>query len=280
MKTFEAYLSNCLDDVKSSKVKEAMLYSLMGEGKRIRPRLLFAALMGYDLDPSVGYSSAASIEMIHTYSLIHDDLPAMDDDTLRRGKPTCHVLYGEATAILAGDALLSESFFQASKASEDPIIANKIVTALASYSGANGMVLGQIRDLEAEKKEIESVEDLQNIHLYKTGKLLTLPFICAAYLAKQDQDIENWIEIGKKIGLSFQIQDDILDVTSSSEVLGKNVQSDLENEKATYVRFWGIEKCSEEAKRLYQEAMDLMHTMKIDCEVLDSLLAELVTRKK
>ncbi|MEF9919885.1 MAG: polyprenyl synthetase family protein [Erysipelotrichaceae bacterium] len=280
MKTFETYLASCLNDVETSSVKDAMMYSLMAEGKRIRPRLLFATLMAYDIDPVVGYASAAAIEMIHTYSLIHDDLPAMDNDDMRRGKPTCHVKFGEACAILAGDALLTQSFVQGANASEDPLISNKIVKALATFSGADGMVLGQTRDLEAENTSIDSVEMLQSIHLYKTGKLITLPLICAAYLAKRDQDIDTWISIGERIGLSFQIQDDVLDVTSSSDVLGKNVKSDLENEKATYVKFWGIEKCIQEENRLYEEAKELIHTLPIDREVLDSLLLELSTRIK
>ncbi|MEG0290356.1 MAG: polyprenyl synthetase family protein [Erysipelotrichaceae bacterium] len=280
MKTFEMYLASCLNDVKESNVKDAMMYSLMAEGKRVRPRLLFASLMAYDIDPSVGYPSASAIEMIHTYSLIHDDLPAMDDDNLRRGKPTCHIEFGEATAILAGDGLLTQSFIQGVKASEDPVIANKIVHALAMYSGANGMILGQARDLEAENTSIEDVKMLKEIHLYKTGKLLTLPFICAAYLAKRDQDIDTWKRIGECIGLSFQIQDDVLDVTSSNDILGKNVKSDIENEKATYVKFWGIEKCKQEENRLYEEAKQLIHTLPIDSEVLDSLLLELSTRVK
>lgn len=280
MKTFEEYLEHSLLGMSPSPVKDAMHYSLMAGGKRIRPRLLFAALMGYDMNPKAGYPCAAAIEMIHTYSLIHDDLPAMDDDTLRRGKPTCHMQFDEATAILAGDALLTQAFVEAGKASTDPMITTKIISAIASYSGGDGMVLGQIRDLEAEHQKIESIEELKNIHLYKTGKLLTLPLICAAYLAKHEEDIDTWIKIGMNIGLSFQIQDDVLDVIGSVEELGKNIQSDMEHDKATYVRFWGIEKCKEEAKRLYDEALALIHSLSIDHEVLEQLLQELSQRRK
>lgn len=280
MKTFEEYLKHSLLEMSPSPVKDAMHYSLMAGGKRIRPRLLFAALMGYDMNPKAGYPCAAAIEMIHTYSLIHDDLPAMDDDTLRRGQPTCHVQFDEATAILAGDALLTQAFVEACKASTDPMITAKIISAIASYSGGDGMILGQIRDLEAEHQPIESIEELKNIHLYKTGKLLTLPLVCAAYLAKHEEDIDTWIKIGMNIGLSFQIQDDVLDVTGSVEELGKNIQSDMEHDKATYVRFWGIEKCKEEAKRLYDEALTMIHSLSIDHEVLEQLLQELSQRRK
>lgn len=279
MSEFEAYLEHVLDDVQDSKVKEAMQYSLMAGGKRIRPRLLFAALEAYGVDCALGNRCGAAIEMIHTYSLIHDDLPAMDNDTLRRGLPTCHVKFGEAIAILAGDALLTQAFVLGSSASDDASVNAKITHALASYSGANGMILGQIKDLEGEAQPAVHVDELKAIHIYKTGKLLTLPFLCAAYLAHKEEDIATWNEIGRRIGLSFQIQDDILDVTSTVEELGKNINSDLENDKTTYVKLMGIEQAQKEADRYYNEAYELLHTLTLCEEPIHVVFDELTRRK-
>ena len=196
MSEFETYLSTVLDDVKNSTVKEAMRYSLMAGGKRIRPQLLLSALKAYGAYAHVGYKVAAAIEMIHTYSLIHDDLPAMDNDTLRRGKPTCHVKYGEANAILAGDALLTQAFVLGANACEEADVNCHIVSLLSRYSGADGMVLGQWLDLEGEAKKDITLEEMKEIHYYKTGRLLTLPFLCAAYLTHNEKDIPEWEKIG------------------------------------------------------------------------------------
>lgn len=279
MSDFETYLSHCLDEVKDSPVKEAMRYSLMAGGKRIRPRLLFAALTAYGLSVESGYPIAAAIEMIHTYSLIHDDLPAMDNDTLRRGLPTCHVKYGEDVAILAGDALLTQAFFEASKADIDAESLVAILRSLSAYSGADGMVLGQIKDLLGEANPMIREEELECIHYYKTGRLLTLPLVCAAYMAKAEQDIAEWEIIGAKLGLSFQIQDDVLDVTSSVEVLGKNIHSDEENEKTTYVTLLGIEAAKQKAQACYEQATQRVQALNIDSKELLELFAFLGKRK-
>lgn len=275
MQQFENYLSTCLADLNPSNVKEAMQYSLMNGGKRIRPALLFAMIQSYGLQPEIGYTVAAGIEMIHTYSLIHDDLPAMDNDTLRRGKPTCHIAYGEACAILAGDALLTQAFLQAANASDDHYINTQIVKEFVHNAGADGMVLGQIRDLEGEQKVLTTNAELEAIHIYKTGKLLILPLVCGALLAKHEEHIPVLREIGKKIGLSFQIQDDILDVTSTKEVLGKDINSDSQNNKSTYVTIMGIDAASNYANSLYEEAKQLLYTLPVQhtalLEVLDNL---------
>lgn len=278
MSEFETYLQHCLDEIPNSSVKDAMLYSLMAKGKRIRPRLLFATLQAYGKDFQMGMRCAAAIEMIHTYSLIHDDLPAMDNDTLRRGLPTCHVKYGEAIAILAGDGLLTQAFVLGSSACDEGCINARIAHVLAVYSGGNGMVLGQVKDLEGEQQADISLEELKAIHVYKTGKLLTLPFLCAAYLAQREEDISVWENIGKRIGLSFQIQDDILDVTSTAEVLGKNINSDLVHNKATYVKLMGIEQAQKEANRYYDEAFALLHTLALKEEPLHAMFKELTRR--
>lgn len=279
MSEFERYLEHVLDPIADSAVKEAMQYSLMAGGKRIRPQLLFSALQAYGEKEEMGYAAAAAIEMIHTYSLIHDDLPAMDNDTLRRGKPTCHVQFNEAVAILAGDALLTQAFVQGASACEDPKKAIAIVKLLAQYSGADGMVLGQIKDLEGEVDPSIDVDGLKDIHFYKTGKLITLPLLIAAVLSGHEEDEETWIEIGNYIGLSFQIQDDILDVTSSNEVLGKNVHSDAENHKSTYVSMLGIENAQKSADLYYQKAWDLLGILPIKADAMKPVFDALTKRK-
>ena len=279
MDAFEQYLASSLADIPSSKVKDAMEFSLMAGGKRIRPTLLFAALQAYGIKPDRGFGAAAAIEMIHTYSLIHDDLPAMDNDTLRRGKPTCHIAFDEATAILAGDALLTQAFLEAVRSSDDTVIASNIVQDLALYSGAEGMVLGQAKDLAAEANPVQNSDDLKAIHLYKTGKLLTLPLLFACYLADRRQDREAWIAIGRNIGLAFQIQDDILDVTATSEQLGKS-NSDLENDKATYVKFMGIDEANKQVTQLLQETESMIKALKLHDGALLELLESIAKRKR
>lgn len=279
MPEFEAYLASLFEQIEPSKVKDAMMYSLLNGGKRIRPRLLLATLSAYGQKCEKGFAAAAAIEMIHTYSLIHDDLPAMDNDTLRRGKPTCHVAFDEATAILAGDALLTMAFDLAAQAGEDAKTSLMIVRECAQNAGANGMVLGQARDLEGEGKTFHQVHQLQDIHIYKTGKLLILPLVCGAILAQRHGDISVWREIGELIGLSFQIQDDVLDVTASSEQLGKNANSDVENDKSTYVKILGIEAAKSEAIDLFDKAKACLATLNIHKEPMEEIFKVLIQRK-
>ena len=279
MNHFEEYLASSLSSIKDSKVKEAMQYTLLSGGKRIRPQLLFATLQGYGIEEQVGYRVAAGIEMLHTYSLIHDDLPAMDNDTLRRGKPTCHIAFDEATAILAGDALLTQAFLEASSASEDMEVNVKIVKAFVEYAGANGMIFGQMKDLEAENKTCEWNE-LEQIHIHKTGKLIVLPLICGAYLANQDKDIDILSRLGLTIGFLFQIQDDILDVTESSEQLGKNAKSDVDNGKATSVSILGLSKAQQLVTSLYEEAEALLSQVSFDTQPLTEFFKLLKDRKR
>lgn len=273
---FEEYLKHSLDECPDGVVKEAALYSLMNGGKRVRPRLLFAALEAYRTSVEKGFGAACAIEMMHTASLIHDDLPSMDDDTLRRGKPTCHVKYGEAMAILAGDALMIESFNRAANATIDIHVNTKIVQELTNGSCLNGMIYGQELDILNENKKIEDASILEKTHFYKTGKLITMPLVMAAYIAKKDQDIETWREIGAAIGLLFQIQDDVFDVTKSSEELGKNANSDAENNKPTYVTLLGIDRCNQIIQELYEKAISKLDDMLVDknsiIEIFDYLL--------
>ena len=278
MQRFEAYLEALQTSYRPSRTRDAMFYSLLAGGKRVRPRLLLALLKGYGKEESLGYPCAAAIEMIHTYSLIHDDLPAMDDDDLRRGRPTCHIAFDEATAILAGDALLSEAFGIVMKSECSAEIRGRLVELLSAYAGVDGMILGQTLDIAAERQPVSDIEALEEIHRHKTGKLLTLPLLCAAWLGDHPQDIEALQQIGERIGLSFQIQDDILDVTRSRQELGKST-SDEKNHKSTYVSLLGIEASQARADRYYEEAMQQIKGLHADTQELLSFLKELKDRR-
>ncbi|WP_462336261.1 polyprenyl synthetase family protein, partial [Holdemanella biformis] len=237
-KEFEDYLLVRVQENDDSRTKDAMAYSLMNGGKRVRPMLLFSVLEGYGMDAHVGYPCACAIEMIHTYSLVHDDLPAMDNDDLRRGKPSCHKAYDEATAILAGDGLLTKAFEVVldSECSAKQKVA--LVKALSWYAGIDGMIYGQTLDLQAENDTNPTFALLQEIDHYKTSKLLTLPLVCGCILANKFDDIDHFRKIGLVLGLEFQMQDDILDVVGSEEVVGKSL-SDEDNHKVTAVSLLG-----------------------------------------
>ena len=202
---FEDYLLMRVKENDDSRTKDAMAYSLMNGGKRVRPILLFSVLEGYGMDARVGYPCACAIEMIHTYSLVHDDLPAMDNDDLRRGKPSCHKAYDEATAILAGDGLLTKAFEVVldSDCSAEQKVA--LVKALAWYAGVDGMIYGQTLDLAAENDKNPTLALLQEIDHYKTSKLLTLPLVCGCILANKFDDVESFRKIGLVLGLEFQM---------------------------------------------------------------------------
>ena len=279
MKTFEQYLKDLFATLPNSRVVDAMKYSLEAGGKRARPKLLFAALKDYGLNEEIGYAAGAAIEMIHTYSLIHDDLPAMDDDTLRRGLPTCHIAFDEASAILAGDGLLTHAFYLAANASDDPKIAMNIVKAVSMYSGVAGMIHGQCLDLAAEKQTSITIEEILQIHEYKTAKLLTLPLLCAAYLANREEDCPLWMEFGKHIGLAFQIQDDILDVTSSEEVLGKNINSDVAQEKNTYVTLKGLAQAQLDVDTHFTRAFEILDQLNLQDSNVSDIAKGLQNRK-
>ncbi len=230
-------ITDCFQD---SKVKDAMKYSLLAGGKRIRPLLMLRIIQSYGLNYRDYLDAACAIEMIHTYSLIHDDLPAMDNDDLRRGKPSCHKAYDEATAILAGDGLLTKAFEVAldSECSAEQKVA--LVKALSWYSGIDGMIYGQTLDLQSENDLNPTLALLQEIDHYKTSKLLTLPLVCGCILANKFDDVEHFRKIGLVLGLEFQMQDDILDVTGSEEVVGKSL-SDEDNHKVTAVSLLGLQ---------------------------------------
>lgn len=275
---FEVFLAHSLDEIKDSKVKEAMLYSLCAKGKRIRPALLFMVLEAYGCNQKIGYECASGIEMIHTYSLIHDDLPCMDDDDLRRGKPTCHKQFNEAIAVLAGDALLTQAFLAAAKSSDDFQINTQITALFAKKSGANGMIYGQNCDLELEGEKNVSLAMCQNTDLYKTGCLCTLPLLCGALLAHHPEDLSVWEEIGEALGLAFQVQDDILDVESNEAIMGKSL-SDSHNQKNTYVSLLGVEKAQQFVDQLFDKIDEKIMNLDINHTIVNELMNTIKNRK-
>lgn len=246
----------------TDKICESMSYSLMAGGKRIRPVLCIAACEMFGGNQEDAMPTAVALEMIHTMSLIHDDLPAMDDDDLRRGKPTNHVLYGEDVAILAGDALLSTSFEHVARHTPNSIAPEKIVdiiVRLGKCVGAEGLAGGQVMDLECEGRGVGNVslEDLTWIHTHKTAALLVASVACGAILGgASKEDVERCEKFALNIGLAFQVADDILDITASSEDLGKTAGKDLEADKTTYPKLMGLDGAKDEARRLVQEAKE------------------------
>jgi len=266
------------------KLKEAMEYSLLAGGKRIRPILTMATYEAFGKDANEILPIAVNIELLHTYSLIHDDLPAMDDDDYRRGKRTNHKVYGEAMAILAGDALLTHAFGNMAKylkhfpnVSLEQVL--QIIEEFAHFSGAPGMVGGQAEDL-LEQKGKTTFADLVYIHTHKTGALLTFSIRLGAILAGANQkQMEALTTFGKNIGLAFQIQDDILDEIGDSKKLGKTVGSDHTNDKVTYPYFKGIEASKQEVKHLIIAAKEVIKDIGIDPIYLHAIADFLIYRE-
>ena len=257
-------------DTEPERLHEAMRWSMFAGGKRIRPGILFAVGRTFGADEQLLVLTAAAIEMIHTFSLIHDDLPAMDDDDLRRGRETCHKKFDEATAILAGDALLAQAFeVVACDESLAPELRLKLVSQIANASGTpRGMVAGQQLDLEAEGQTI-NIEELENIHARKTGALITVSAMAGAMIAGASSAEVAAVELyASKIGLLFQITDDLLDVTQETETLGKTAGKDAIAEKATYPGHFGIEATREMADKVRREAADALETIDRDTGLL------------
>lgn len=264
---------------------ESMKYSLLAGGKRLRPMLVLAVLEALDKPIERGVPFAVALEMIHTYSLIHDDLPAMDDDDLRRGKPTNHKVYGEATAILAGDALLTRAFSHIAEAYRGrlDVSAHTIVNLIAELgkrAGAAGMVGGQMADIEGETKSLE-LHELEFIHEHKTGDLLIAALRGGGYLAEaSEQQMEKLTRYGYCIGLAFQIQDDILNVEGDAAELGKAVGSDAQRQKATYPSILGLEKSKERLAALISEAKAALKDAGLEHSALNPLADYVRDRKK
>ena len=282
----EEYLNNCLPktDGLEKDVIDAMRYSLLAGGKRIRPTLLleFCSLCGGDAAAALPF--ACAVEMIHTYSLIHDDLPCMDDDDTRRGRPSNHMVFGEDIALLAGDALLSLAFdtmlCEKSVCKVGAARAVRAACLLAKASGAYGMVGGQVIDLQHEGKPVD-VSLLREMDSKKTGAMIVAAAKMGCTLAgSTEPQIKAAEQYAKKIGLAFQIIDDILDVTANSEEFGKPVGSDAENKKSTYVSLLGLSKSRQLAETLTEEAIDSLQLFEGDTSSLISFARSMVVRKK
>ena len=266
-------------------IVDAMSYSVLAGGKRLRPMLMEASYQMFGGAGEALDAFMAAIEMIHTYSLVHDDLPAMDNDLYRRGKKTTHAVYGEAMGVLAGDALLNFAFETVADAvvrSASDMRVTKAFAVLAKKAGIYGMIGGQVVDVESEKKGQQIDRDcLDFIYRLKTGALIEASLMIGAILAgASEEEVLLMEEAGTKLGLAFQIQDDILDVTSSLEVLGKPIGSDARNEKATYVAFEGLEKAGEEVERLSREAVAILDGFKREHTFLRELFMYLIHRER
>lgn len=262
-------------------LQESLRYTLSGPGKRIRPALVLwcCELKGGCINANAR-KAAAALEMVHTYSLVHDDLPAMDDDDLRRGRPTCHKAFDEATAILTGDGLLTLAFEVLADQIDDPALAVKLIGELARAAGPAGMIAGQVADLKAENT-VGSVPKLEYIHTNKTAKM----FRCAARMGAlcggaSPEALETLGQYGLKIGLGFQIADDILDVSASSEQLGKTAGKDIAAAKCTYPAVVGIEKAKQLERQLADEAVALLTPFGAGAEILRKLAVVLLERNK
>ncbi|OIJ16026.1 farnesyl-diphosphate synthase [Anaerobacillus arseniciselenatis] len=264
-------------------LKEAMLYSLQAGGKRLRPMLLFATVEGFGGNYQHSLPVASAIEMIHTYSLIHDDLPAMDNDDFRRGKLTNHKVFGDATAILAGDALLTYAFEVIVKMDEamiDPHQKLRLVAELTRASGPEGMVGGQVADMEGENKSL-SLSQLEFIHHHKTGDLLSFSIIAGAIIAKaSNNDVDNLRSFAKHLGLAFQIKDDILDIEGSQDTLGKPVGSDITNEKSTYPKLLGLDGAKKKLDDHISKAKEYLYNVNMDHEKLEMLADYIMNRDR
>lgn len=265
-------------------IMEAMEYSVMAGGKRLRPMLMQETYHMFGGDGIVVEPFMVAIEMIHTYSLVHDDLPAMDNDDYRRGRKTTHVVYGEDMGILAGDALLNYAFETACRAfsmkEADPALVGKALTILSKKAGIYGMIGGQVVDVKSSGEKI-SGEKLDFIYRLKTGALIESAMMIGAVLAGAEEEKIHKVEtIAGKVGMAFQIQDDILDVTSTAEVLGKPIHSDEKNEKTTYVTWKGLEKSRKIVEEYSREAIRELEGLNPSDDFLKMLLESLINRKK
>jgi geranylgeranyl diphosphate synthase type II len=278
----DEYVLNYLKTLNlANNLKEAMIYSYSAGGKRIRPLLVFASLEAFSCDLNKGLNTASALELIHTSSLIHDDLPAMDDDDFRRGKLTNHKVFGEATAILAGDALLVNPY---ELICNDESLADhqkvKLICELCQSCGASGMIGGQQLDIENENKDL-LINELIKINENKTGKLIQFALVAGAIIANQNDEVINVIrQAAYNIGIAFQIKDDILDVIGDQEIIGKSINNDKKNHKCTYVSIIGLEESQNRLNEHYQTALSLLNSLNRNSSMLESIFKLIIERNK
>ena len=260
-------------------LKESMLYSLKAGGKRIRPLFVAAVCEMYNQSLEASFTVGSAVEMIHTYSLIHDDLPCMDDDDLRRGKPTNHVVYGEALATLAGDALNTIAFGVIARLNDIPAEKRiELINLLSVAAGAEGMVGGQILDMDGEKRLL-NLQELETVHVNKTGALLRFSIESGAVLAgASEADRQALVKYAHHIGLAFQIQDDILDIEGTSEQLGKTAGKDIVSEKSTYPALLTLEGAKSKLNEHYELAIEALNKLEVDVSLLRQFAQYIVRR--
>jgi geranylgeranyl diphosphate synthase type II len=264
-------------DRRAARLTEAMRYSLLAGGKRIRPVLTLATARGRGVDPSVVLPTAAAFELIHTYSLIHDDLPAIDDDTLRRGRPTCHVAFGEDVAILAGDGLFAEAFdLVLTRQSGGCASVLAALAEIAAATGVQGMVGGQYMDVAGKAADDD---DLRTVHALKTGRLIEAAVVCGALLSGAE-DVAPYRAFAAELGLLFQIVDDILDETGAEDELGKSVGKDRALDKVTYVSRFGMDRAAELADESERRAVDLLAALPGETSDLDAVTRFIHDRRR
>lgn len=276
LNSFENYLKNYNFGPQGS-VLDAVQYSILNPGKRIRPMILLSLLDDYNVDYKDGFAPALAIEMIHNYSLIHDDLPAMDNDDYRRGKLSTHKVFDEDIAILAGDALLTMAF---STISDDLNLNDKtkvkLISLLSKHAGINGMIYGQQLDLTYEGLDVD-IADINDINIFKTSNLIIFSMLAAATIASMPADYKQLEVLATKLGLAFQIQDDIFDVTKSFEELGKK-PSDIDNDKSTYVKLLGLKESNNILKELFDDCYQILKELGLNNKKLHKLILEIQNR--
>jgi len=289
LKTYQARVEKTLDhwlpesNINPAQLHEAMRYASLDGGKRVRPALVYLTGQALDVAPAALDGPACALELVHVYSLIHDDLPAMDDDALRRGKATCHIQFDEATAILAGDAMQALAFYILA---HDPNMVDnarlrlKMVETLAQASGSRGMAGGQAIDLAAVGKEVNLAE-LENMHIHKTGALIRASVKLAALSSPEiaPESLEKLDQYAKCVGLAFQIHDDILDVEGDTETLGKIQGADSARNKPTYPALLGMDEAKQRAKDLHQEAVDCLSGLGEKAEPLREISEYIISRQ-
>lgn len=268
----------------SGRLLEAMRYSLLSGGKRLRPILCFAASEALGGSPYQCMTTACALEMIHTYSLIHDDLPAMDNDDLRRGNPTCHIAFDEATAILAGDALLTQAFHVLSSPelwdSDDIALNLKMITLVSYAAGQQGMIEGQMLDMESQGESL-AIEDVEHLHRLKTGAMIKVSVQCGALLAgASDRQIDALERYASNIGLAFQVADDILNVTGDAALMGKATGTDDELSKLTYPSLLGLEKAQLFARQLVDQALSALEDFDEKADPLRHIARYIIERNR
>ena len=276
----ESHMYNLVKELRGPQVlKESMLYSLEAGGKRIRPLFVAAVCEMFNQPQNAMYTVGSAIEIIHTYSLMHDDLPCMDDDDMRRGKPTNHKVFGEALAVLAGDALNSMAFgLLATMPNVTGEQRLELVEMLSKYAGAEGMVGGQVLDMEGEKRQL-SLDELENIHINKTGALLRFSIESGAVLCNATkEEREALVEYAHHIGLAFQIQDDILDIEGTSEQLGKTAGKDVESDKSTYPALLTLDGAKQKLAEHYDLAIAALNRLTVDSTLLREIAMYIVRR--